>query len=273
MRKFKKVLTMVLAFALVICLTVAATVAYLTDKTTVARNTFTLGKVQIRLSEAKVNDKNENTDKDATGDIWDKTGTTLRSTRTDTGNKEVVTGNDGKLYGYALVPGRTAPKDPVVTVLANSEESYVRMKVTLDHASEIAAIFAAHVGKDFTLGGEGIDPAIQAVQTFFVDYNPAIWKADGYTIADNTITVTFNYIGTEFAGTKTGTVAKNTDNTDLEPIITGVTLPPWVTSEEAAVFTDGFGVDIVAEAIQAEGFDDADAAWDAFDAQTTTTGD
>ena len=44
-------------------------------------------------------------------------------------------------------------------------------------------------------------------------------------------------------------------------------LPEWVTSEDAALLPN-FAVTVIAEAIQAEGFDTADAAWTAFDGQT-----
>ena len=103
MKKFKKVLTMVLAFALVICLTVAATVAYLTDKTAVAKNTFTMGKVDIVLSENVVDEAGKKT-----------------SDRTEAGNTAIVTGNDNQKYGYALMPGRQVDKDPMVTVVTGS---------------------------------------------------------------------------------------------------------------------------------------------------------
>ena len=54
-----------------------------------------------------------------------------------------------------------------------------------------------------------------------------------------------------------------------EPLcpITAVKLPEWVTSEDAALLPN-FAVTVIAEAIQAEGFDTADAAWTAFDGQT-----
>ena len=49
----KKTLSLLLAFALVIALSVAGTVAYLQDKDTVT-NTFTVGNVEILLDEAPV---------------------------------------------------------------------------------------------------------------------------------------------------------------------------------------------------------------------------
>ena len=71
-------------------------------------NTFTVGKVEIKLDEAKV-----------TADGIPVEGAAR------------VTANS-----YKLMPGTTYTKDPTVTVLkAGSEESYVRMKVTFNNAA------------------------------------------------------------------------------------------------------------------------------------------
>lgn len=250
MKKFKKVLTMVLAFALVICLTVAATVAYLTDKTAVAKNTFTMGKVDIVLSE----------------NVVDETGKKT-SDRTEAGNTAIVTGNDNQKYGYALMPGRQVDKDPMVTVVTGSEECYVRMKVTLDNADKFIQVFKAH--KE---GGSDVESAIGMMQDYFVGYNSAKWTFAGATLEDNKVTVTFNYAEKVTKTTETATAVTTKESgavtgKNLEPIITAVKLPEWVTSEDAALLPN-FAVTVIAEAIQAEGFDTADAAWTAFDGQT-----
>ena len=59
MSKTKKIVALILSFVLVICATVFVTLAYLSDKTQVAKNTFTLGKVDIILDEAVVDEKGE----------------------------------------------------------------------------------------------------------------------------------------------------------------------------------------------------------------------
>ena len=240
MKKFKKVLTMVLAFALVICLTVAATVAYLTDKTAVA----------IVLSENVVYETSKKT-----------------SDRTEAGNTAIVTGNDNQKYGYALMPGRQVDKDPMVTVVTGSEECYVRMKVTLDNADKFIQVFKAH--KE---GGSDVESAIGMMQDYFVGYNSAKWTFAGATLEDNKVTVTFNYAEKVTKTTETATAVTTKESgavtgKNLEPIITAVKLPEWVTSEDAALLPN-FAVTVIAEAIQAEGFDTADAAWTAFDGQT-----
>ena len=102
MKTKKKILV---ALALVGCAillvagSIAGTIAYLTATDTVT-NTFTVGKVAIKLDEAKVT---------AYGEV---DGTTR------------VKANE-----YKLIPGHSYIKDPIVYVEKGSEESYVFVKV------------------------------------------------------------------------------------------------------------------------------------------------
>lgn len=99
MRKGKKALMALCAAA--ICLSsVFGTMAYLTDSDT-AVNTFTVGKVEITLDEAKAN----------------KDGSLVA-------NADRVQKNE-----YKLLPGHTYQKDPTVHVDNKSEDSYLFVKV------------------------------------------------------------------------------------------------------------------------------------------------
>lgn len=84
------------------------TLAYLAD-TASAKNTFTVGKVDIDLDETDV-------------DIMGKKDGDAR-----------VTANS-----YKLLPGLTYTKDPVVHVLKGSEKAYVRLQVTITNATNAA---------------------------------------------------------------------------------------------------------------------------------------
>ena len=108
----KKTLTVLLALVLVIAMSVAGTMAYLTSEDSVT-NTFTVGNVQIKLDEAPV---------DANG--------------------AATTGDRVKANSYKLIPGHTYNKDPMVTVLKGSESSYIKMTVTFTKSAELDAIFA-----------------------------------------------------------------------------------------------------------------------------------
>ena len=125
----KKTLTVILALVLVVVMSVAGTVAYLTSSDTVT-NTFTVGNVQIKLDEAKANPD----------------GTLVE-------NADRVKANS-----YKLIPGHTYNKDPMVTVLKGSESSYVKMTVTFTKAAELDAIFAPN-GAEMTSIFNGYDSA------------------------------------------------------------------------------------------------------------------
>ena len=92
----KKKLTTVLAIVLVVALSVAGTYAYLTDKTGPVVNTFTVGNVDIDLTETW----NTDTDGNGVNDAWK----------------------------MQLIPGTSAVKDPTVTVLGGSEKCYLFVK-------------------------------------------------------------------------------------------------------------------------------------------------
>lgn len=100
MKSKKKVFMTVLCAAALVVASVVGTMAFLTSKDKV-NNTFTVGNVAITLDEAKV---------------------------TDAGNP--VEGADRvKANIYKLIPGHEYTKDPTVHVTANSEDSWVFIKV------------------------------------------------------------------------------------------------------------------------------------------------
>ena len=99
----RKVLLMACSALLLVCMTVGATVAYLTSTTGPVTNTFTVGKVQITLDEADVNEYGE-----------------------AIANAERVTENQ-----YKLIPGHEYVKDPTIHVKALSESAY--LFVTVDN--------------------------------------------------------------------------------------------------------------------------------------------
>ena len=101
MKKTKKIVALALAAVLLVCTSVAATVAYLQSTDSVT-NTFTVGNVLIVLDE-------EDTDDSAT---------------------DVTTEGRDKANEYHLLPGHTYDKDPTVWVDADSEDCYVFVKVT-----------------------------------------------------------------------------------------------------------------------------------------------
>ena len=98
----KKILSLVLVFALALALGIGGTVAWLTAKTDEVVNTFTVGNIEIKLEEHKLNED----------------GKTLGSEVTQTNEYNRV------------VPGSKYAKDPYVTITAGSENCWVFIKVT-----------------------------------------------------------------------------------------------------------------------------------------------
>ena len=236
----KRTVALVLAIVLVFAVAVGGTVAYLTSTANV-KNTFTVGSVDIKLDEAKVN-----------------TAGVVQGT-------DRVTAND-----YKLMPGHTYTKDPTVTVLEGSEESYVRMKVTFNNAAAIIAMCTDPEFEGEVTGVENAFPLIRMVN--FVEANAAKW--DGI-IPDNMVetdemlnnpkyfvegndTLTFYFYYNEKVA------APNADEV-LATLFDSITVPEWVTADQLNALDD-FQINVVAEAIQADGFATADAAWAAFNA-------
>lgn len=243
-----KALLMSLCAVLLVAASVLGTMAYLTDSKDV-KNTFTVGNVAIKLDEAKVDDMG-NLVKNQDGTLVNR-----------------VTEND-----YKLLPGHTYVKDPTVTVLTPSVASYVRMKVTFNNADKIIALCTDPEFEGEVTGVENAFPLIRMVN--FVKANAAKWDGiipdnmvdtedmlanSKYFVkgTDNTLTYYFYY---------NGTVAAPDGNVGLPTLFDSIKVPTWVTGDQLAKLKD-FQINVVAEAIQADGFKNADAAWAAFAAQ------
>jgi predicted ribosomally synthesized peptide with SipW-like signal peptide len=218
----KKALAAIIAVCLIVCLTAGASLAYLTDKTDDVTNTFTVGKVDIKLEET---------------------------------NPESNTKQETGLTGLKLVPGDTTAKDPTVTVLKDSEACYVRVKVvvtgveTYTHLKDDDAVKALFVQKE--------SPASNFVADSTV------------TVSGNTATIYYYYKDSA----NNDIVKSAATDTSLGTVFDYVKCPTWVTETNAEDFGEKFTVTVTAEAIQSASFENAGAAWSAFDTQTTTTAD
>lgn len=142
---------------------------------------------------------------------------------------------------YHLLPGHEYVKDPMVTVDGDSEDCYVRMIVTMNKSNAFNKIFAAH-------------PELK--ETDFLDINHTEYP-------DYTVTLQGDERVFEFRYPK---VVSTDVDFSLPAIFTTVKMPGVLTNEEIATL-EGLKINVVAHAIQVDGFADADAAWTAFDAQ------
>lgn len=214
MKKAKKVVALALCAVMLVVGSVAGTLAYLQDTAEVT-NTFTVGKVDIKLDETKV----------------DTAGKTTNEGRIESGNT------------YKLMPGHTYTKDPMVTVLPNSEESFIRMIVTINDLADLKA--ACNVTGAFY------------PQNFVTGWDSTKWACVSMNETnDNKGIYEFRYYKT---------VSTGTDAQPLEALFTGFTMPGTATNAQIAAL-EGMKIDVVAQAIQKDTFADANAAWAAFQA-------
>lgn len=214
--KTKKILLICLCVVAIVAASVLGTLAYLTDREAVT-NTFTVGNVDITLDEEKVTPDGKPTPED----------------------DDRVNGNE-----YHLIPGQTYTKDPTMTVVKGSEESYVRMLVTINCYSELKTIFG---NVDLTTIFNGYDAATWIYQT----------KTENTT--DNTVTYEFRY---------KETVDPAEQDVKLDALFDSFTVPGTLTGEQLAALAD-LEIVVNGHAIQAVGFEKVDDAWAAFDAQMT----
>ena len=243
MKTRSKALLLTLCAVLLVTASVLGTLAFLTS-TDEVKNTFTVGSVNITLDEAKV--KTDGTPVEGAARV--------------------------KANEYHLLPGHTYTKDPTVTVKDGSESAYVRLKVTFNNAADIIAMCTdPEYADDGPTGVENAYPLIRMVK--FVEANAAKW--DGI-IPDNMVD-TEEMLDNSKYFQKTGDtltyyfyyetpVAAPDGDVKLETLFDAVTVPGWVKGDQLAKLND-FKITVVAEAIQADGFTNADAAWAAFDAQ------
>lgn len=150
---------------------------------------------------------------------------------TDQDNR--VTANE-----YKLMPGHSYIKDPTVTVEKGSEDAYVRALVTVSNATNVKAV----------LGNDIFTKVITGLGSGWV--RESVVEKD-----DNTIVYEYRY---------NDKVSASDTDTVLPALFAGFTIPDEVDNEGLESLA-GMSIDVVAQAIQADGFADADAAWEDFE--------
>ena len=273
----KKITAIFLCVALVAIAVVGASLAYFTD-TKSATNTFTVGNVKIELIESKFH--REGNDNSGDTSIPDPT----HKVTADDGMEYVTTGHtmftddeikaDAETYatsylavkGENMVPGRGVAKCPYV-VNTGANDAYIRIRVMVPSAANNDFV-NVHLGGVITnqwcsssfVSGEFIDKKGGGW-----DNAPAINKAsftkDGVKYDVYTFTRTeplkagamtewnvWNFIG----------INKDATSADIQKAIDAGAITT------AADGTVTLNVLVEADAIQAEGFANADEAWAAF---------
>ena len=266
----KKLTAIFLCVALVAIAVVGASLAYFTD-TDSATNTFTVGNVKIDLIESRYHREGN----DNSGDT-----SIPNPTQTASGMKYVTDGHkaftdaeikaDAEKYsdyigerGENMVPGRNFAKCPYV-VNTGANDAYVRVRVMIPHDGDvdnggiINAMFCstATSSGEFQQGANGENWPVVEMNGYTGDNG---LKYDVYTFTRTeplkagamTEWNVWNFVG----------IGKNVTNADIEKAIeNGV-----ITKTNNGALS--LNILVQADAIQAEGFADAKAAFAAFDAQ------
>lgn len=117
----KKVLISALAIVLVACCAIGGTLAWLQTQTDTVTNTFTYGDITIKLDESVLGDDGA-----------------LTSSRTESGNSN-----------YKMLPATDLPKDPKVTVKAESEACWLFVKI--DESANFRSFMSYNVNSVWTV--------------------------------------------------------------------------------------------------------------------------
>lgn len=221
--KARKILVSLAALALVAAISIGGTLAYLTSQDQVT-NTFTVGNIKITLDEALVNQDGKEGKLDANKNFQPVD---------DIKDADRVQENT-----YKLMPGHTYTKDPTIHVEANSENSYIFVKVE-NGISNLEAAGETKIAKQLEKNGwEPLmngDKAVENVYVYTANYTQSKDKVDlkvfgSFTLADDA----------ETNATTTTTVDGET-----------------VTSYDY----QGATITVTAYAVQMDGFETAYEAW------------
>lgn len=222
----KKIISLCLAAILVVTAIAGASLAYFTD-TKNAENTFTMGNVKITLDEAPVNEEGRAVDGDR------------------------VTANE---YGIkAVYPGAALDKDPTVHNIGKNP-AYIRAVVTVENGMNWLGIYNENV---WTAPQEAAFNAL---------INNSL--GDGWELADIAYVANPDRGTTDFVATLKYTKVL-APGEDTAAVFSEVKIPEKITGNDITerIGQDGtFRIDVVAQAIQTNGFTAWEDAFAAFDA-------
>ena len=273
----RRILAIAMSLVIVAIIAVGATLAYFTDSKS-ATNTFTIGNVKIDLIESRFH--REGNDNSGDTSIPDPTNTASGMKYVKDGHKAFTDAEiqeDANKYsdyigekGENMVPGRGVAKCPYV-VNTGANDAYIRIRVMVPSAANNDFVDVKDGGvitnqwcSTSFISGEFIDKKGNGWNNA-----PAIDKAsvtkDGVTYDVYTFTRkeplkagamtewnVWNFIG----------IAKNATSADIQKAVDAHAITMTETDGGAKTMT--LNVLVEADAIQAEGFADAAAAWAAF---------
>ena len=254
----KKTIAIAMLVVLVAAVSVLGTLAYLTDTKT-AKNTFTVGNVSIELLESSLHRENAGVanGQTSTSELWSNvnkegSGNTSKYKAGDTFYTDAqieANAREYKCKNVKLNPGQSYHKMPYVKN-TGANDAYIRIRVMFP-ADLDTAILNSSMYTSTALNNKEF--------TYAYDNSGAVEREDiKYNV------YTFTRIDPLASGELTywnvwGTVHMDADVTNAELAM--------LFGEDKPYANGIFPVLVEADAIQADGFADASAAWIAFDAQ------
>ena len=158
---------------------------------------------------------------------------------TDVNEYGVATGNPRDTANeYKLLPGHAYTKDPQVHVISGSEPAYIRILVEITDVEDLAAACGVAVA-DFM------------PENFVEGWNESYWPCYSMTVENNVCKLEFRY---------NGIVDARNAQVDLLPLFNTIKVPGTATNAQIAALSD-MEINIIAHAMQADGFATADDAW------------
>ena len=137
---------------------------------------------------------------------------------------------------YHLYPGMTYDKDPMVTVIKGSEECYVRVFMSINNQDKLDEQLAGYKIEDILTG------------------TSEKWEYKGNVREGDVRTYEFWY-------TEKIDATEADEDIALDPLFKNIVVPAGLTNEQMTALND-LKINVVAHAMQTEGFSTADEAWD-----------
>ena len=253
----KKLTAIFLCVALAAIAIVGASLAYFTD-TKSATNTFTVGNVKIQLLESSLHRENAGiaNGKTSTSELWsdvakEGSGNTSKYKAGDTFYTDAQIEENAAVYtceNVQLIPGRSYHKMPYVKNIGKND-AYIRIRVMIPADLDTAVLnssmytSSAMDKKEFTMAVD---------QTGTVDREGIKYSVYTFTRIDPLAPGEMTYWNVW------GTIHMDTTVTSAQS--------EELFGENGPYPGGAFPVLVEADAIQAEGFADATAAWAAFNA-------
>ena len=252
----KKLTAIFLCIALVAIAIVGASMAYFTD-TKEATNTFTVGNVKIKLLESSLHRENAGIANDQTSDseLWsdvtkEGSGNTSKYKAGDTFYTDAQIEANAETYKcdkVQLIPGRSYHKMPYVKNVGNND-AYIRIRVMIP-ANLDTAVLNSSMYTSSAINKNEFTKAFD--QTGSVVRDGIAYNVYTFTRIDPLVPNEMTYWNVW------GTIRMDTTVTSAQS---------EALFGEGGTYPNGiFPVLVEADAIQAEGFADAAAAWAAFE--------